>query len=132
LTDHTFQWRTAPGGAAHTYTIFLRDFIAPVVLHGENQRRSAHFNVRLTVIHPGPDFPDDIAAVMSYEPIVQDLRRLCAEQTQPGVEELAERAAALCLKQPKVCSVRVEVELPEQTSGSIAGVTVTRENAEGF
>lgn len=131
MVDDSVQRRSAPGGAAPTYTIFLRDFSAPVLLRGEEAQRPAHFDVRLVVTHPGPDFPDDIAAVMSYEPIVQDLRRLCADERLPGVEELAERAASLCLKQPKVCSVRVEVQLPDQTSGSVAGVTVSREQAEG-
>lgn len=131
MVDDTLQRRPAPGGAAPTYTIFLRDFSAPVVLRGEEAQRPAHFNVRLTVAHPGPDFPDDIAAVMSYEPIVQDLRRLCADERLPGVEELAERAASLCLKQPKVCSVRVEVGLPDHATGAIAGVTLSRGQSEG-
>lgn len=131
MVDQSFQRRPAPGGAAPTYTIFLRDFTAPVALRGEDTGRPAHFNVRLMVAHPGPDFADDIAAVMSYEPIVQDLRRLCADERLSGVEELAERAAALCLKQPKVYSVRVDVELPEHASGAVAGVTVSREQAEG-
>lgn len=132
MTHDTLHRRSAPGGAAGTYTIFLRDFTAPVLLRGEERQRTAHFNVRLSVTHPGPDFPDDIAAVMSYEPIVQDLRRLCADETLPGVEELAERAAALCLKQSKVRSVRVEVELPERSAGAVAGVTVTRDAADAL
>lgn len=131
MIDENSQQRTAPGGAASTYTIFLRDFSAPVILRGEDVRRPAHFNVRLTVAHPGPDFPDDIAAVMSYEPIVQDLRRLCADERPSGVEELAERAAGLCLKQHKVCSVRVDVDLPDDSSGAVAGFTVSRGQAEG-
>lgn len=122
--------RPASGGVAPTYTIFLRDFSAAVVLRGEDTRRPAHFNVRLTVAHPGPDFADDIAAVMSYEPIVQDLRRLCADERPSGAEELAERAASLCLKQPEVSSARVEVELPDRTTGAVAGITVFREQSE--
>jgi len=123
--------RPASGGVASTYTIFLRDFSAPVLLRGEEAQRPAHFNVRLTVAHPGPDFPDDIAAVMSYEPIVQDLRRLCADARPSGAEELAERAASLCLKQPEVSSARVEVELADRSTGALAGVTVFRAQPEG-
>lgn len=131
MTDDRSQRRSATGGVASTYTIFLRDFTAPVVLRGENEQRSAQFNVRLTVDHPGAEFADDIAAVMSYEPIVLDLRRLCADENPTGVEELAERAAAICLKQRKVHSVRVEVELPSHGSGAMAGITVSRDQAEG-
>ena len=86
--------------------------------------------MRLTVAHPGADFPDDIVAVMSYEPIVEDLRRLCADERPTGAEELAERAASLCLKQPDVRSARVEVELNEQSTGAVAGVTAFREQSK--
>lgn len=131
MADDSLRWRPSPGGAGPTYTIFLSDFSAPVALGAEAAPRPAHFNVRLSVAHPGSGFADDIAAVMSYEPIVQDLRRLCGGERLSGVEELAERAAALCLKQPEVCSARVEVELPDRTSGAMAGVTVFRERSGG-
>ncbi len=114
MINPLFAQSTAHGGLplahAPTYTIFLHDFSATVTLHGETQGQPARFNLRLTVTHPGPAFPDDITAVMSYEPIVQDLRLLCADQRPTDMHDLAERAATLCLKQPKVCGVRVEVE----------------------
>jgi dihydroneopterin aldolase len=130
LADDTFARRAANHpGAAPTYTIFLRDFTAPVAIRGAAERRPARFNVRLTVAHPGPGFPDDIAAVMSYEDIVEDLRRLCAGPAVPGPEHLAEQAAALCLERAKVRKVRVEVELGagNGTGDAAAGVTITRE-----
>lgn len=129
MADDTFLRRAAnSSGATPTYTIFLRDFIAPVAIRGEAARRPARFNVRLTVAHPGPGFPDSIHAVMSYEDIVEDLRRLCAGPAVPGPEDLAECAAALCLERPKVHRVRVEVELGVGVGGEAsAGIAITRE-----
>lgn len=134
MADDTSPRRAANStGAAPTYTIFLRDFTAPVAIRGEAERRPARFNVRLTVAHPGPGFPDNIHAVMSYEDIVEDLRRLCAGPAVPGPADLAEGAAALCLERAKVRKVRVEVELSAGTAGdgvagdAVAGITITRE-----
>jgi len=113
--------------AAATYTILLRDFTATVSLAGHSGRHTVHISLELKVSHPGLGFPDDITAVMSYEDIVEDLRRLCAEETVPGPDYLADRTVALCMAQPKVRHVRVDVELPSllpDTAG--AGVTIMR------
>lgn len=113
--------------AAATYTILLRDFTASVSLAGRPGRPTVHISLELKVSHPGQSFPDDITAVMSYEDIVEDLRRLCAQDAVPGPEYLADQTAALCLAHPKVRQVRVDVELPSllpDTAG--AGVTITR------
>ncbi|QCO04306.1 dihydroneopterin aldolase (plasmid) [Azospirillum argentinense] len=114
-------------GAAATYTILLRDFTATVSIAGRSGRPTVHISLELKVSHPGLSFPDDITAVMSYEDIVEDLRRLCAQEAVPGPDYLADQAAALCLAHPKVRQVRVDVELPSllpDTAG--AGVTITR------
>lgn len=120
-------------GAAATYTILLRDFTATVSIAGRPGRPTVRISLELKVSHPGLGFPDDITAVMSYEDIVEDLRRLCAQEAVPGPEYLADRTAELCLVHPKVRRVRVDVELPSllpDTAG--AGVTITRErDAEG-
>ncbi|QCO16875.1 dihydroneopterin aldolase (plasmid) [Azospirillum brasilense] len=114
-------------GAAATYTILLRDFTATVSVAGRPGRPTVRISLELKVSHPGLSFPDDITAVMSYEDIVEDLRRLCAQEALPGPEYLADRTADLCLAYPKVRHVRVEVELSSplpDTAGS--GVTITR------
>ena len=122
-----------PPGAAATYTILLRDFTATVSLAGRPGRPTVRISLELKGSHPGPGFPDDITAVMSYEDIVEALRRLCAQDAVPGPDYLADRTADLCLAHPKVRRVRVDVELPSllpDTAG--AGVTITRtRNAEG-
>ncbi|CAO3378702.1 dihydroneopterin aldolase [Azospirillum argentinense] len=117
----------AASGAAATYTILLRDFTAGVSVAGRLGRPTVHISLELKVSHPGSSFPDDITAVMSYEDIVEDLRRLCAQDEVPGLDYLADQSAALCLAHPEVRQVRVDVELPSllpDTAG--AGVTITR------
>lgn len=131
MADTPFPRRTPSIGVAPTYTIFIRDFTAPVTVAGTPGQQTARFNLTLTVAHPGAGFPDDIAAVMSYEDIVNDLRALCAGEAVPGAEDLAERAASLCLERAKVRKVRVEVELRAADPDTIVtGVTLTRESLD--
>ncbi len=129
MSDHSAERRAIvqPGGATLTYTILVRGFTATVALAGRSGRPTVRIDLTLTVSHPGNGFPDDIAAVMSYEDIVEDLRRLCAEETIPGPDYLAERAADLCLSHAKVQRVRADVELPSITAeGAGAGASITR------
>lgn len=116
-----------PGGAPLTYTILVRDFTAAVAIAGRADRAQVRFDLTLTVTHPGRGFPDDIAAVMSYEDIVEDLRRLCRESNVPGADYLADCAAELCLSYAKVRRVRVDVTIPAADSGGpSAGASLTR------
>ncbi len=113
--------------ATGTYTILLRDFTAIVSIAGRSERCPVSISLELKVSHPGQGFPDDITAVMSYEDIVEDLRRLCAEDAIPGADYIADRAAALCLTHDKIRRVRVDVELPSlRPDTAAAGVSITR------
>lgn len=129
MSDHSAERRSIvqPGGAALTYTILVRGFTATVAMAGHAGRPTARIDLTLTVSHPGAGFPDDIGAVMSYEDIVEDLRRLCADETIPGLDYLAGRVADLCLGHAKVQRVRVDVELPSMTDDGVgAGASITR------
>lgn len=119
--------RAGLGGTAETYTILLTGFRAPVTLPG-GREATARFDLELAVLHPGRGFPDDIAAVMSYEDIVQALRALCADETAADAGRLAEKAADLSIGLPKVMRTRVSVELSGATEdGPACGATITRE-----
>lgn len=103
-----------PACAAETYTIIIKDFTAPVLLGGVPG--SARISLTLDVLHPGPDFADDIGAVMSYEDIVVGLRRLCAGLPLPAAAAdagrlLADRTLDLCCDYPRVRRVQVQVRL---------------------
>ncbi|PWC34338.1 hypothetical protein [Azospirillum sp. TSO35-2] len=129
MSDHSAERTTIvqPGGAPLTYTILVRGFAAAVAIAGRADRPMVRFDLTLTVTHPGPGFPDDIAAVMSYEDIVEDLRRLCAESAVPGPDYLADRAADLCLTHAKVRRVAVEVTVPSAAAdGAASGASLTR------
>lgn len=131
MANDTASRRADATGAARTYTILLRDFTATVSIAGRPDRCPVSISLELKVSHPGHGFPDDITAVMSYEDIVEDLRRLCAEDAIPGADYLADRAADLCLTHPKVRRVRVDVELPSlQPDTAGAGVSITRTHTE--
>jgi 7,8-dihydroneopterin aldolase/epimerase/oxygenase len=135
LSDNSTDRRAIvqPGGATLTYTILVRGFTAPVRLVGRGGPITASFDLTLTVAHPGQGFPDDIAAVMSYEDIVEELRRLCAEQSISGPDYLAERAADLCLAHAKVQRASVDVELPSATEdGAGTGASITRMQQNGL
>jgi dihydroneopterin aldolase len=110
------------GGTAPTYRILVRGFRAPVTVVGRSGPAEVSIDLTLTVTHPGaahPEagFPDDIAAVLSYDGFIADLRRLCAERPVSGPESLAEQAAVLCLTDAKVQAVAVEVLLPPAADG---------------
>lgn len=117
LADHRYPERAAGSGGNATYTIFLRDFAATVAEQGRDGRRPVRISIELAVLHPGAGFPDDITAVMSYENIVQELRDLCAGTPVTGPEDLAERAAALCLTRGQVRHAAVSVEIGEGGGG---------------
>lgn len=127
MTNQPADLPVPAAGRAGTYTILLRDFSATVALAGRPGRPPVRISLRLTVTHPGPGFADDISAVMSYEDIVEDLRRLCAAETVPGPELLAERTADLCLSHAQVLTAQVEIELPSLFDPDVgAGISLTR------
>ncbi|MGQ9367486.1 hypothetical protein [Azospirillum sp. ST 5-10] len=111
--------RSAAASGGATYTIFLRDFTSAVALSGRDGRHAARINIRLTVAHPGAGFPDDIAAVLSYEDIVLDLRALCADATVAGPADLAERTVRLCLAPARVQRACVTAEIAGAGSDEI-------------
>lgn len=100
-------------GGGDTYTIFLRDLVAPLPRAGSasGPGPSARLTARLEALHPGRQFADDIAAVLSYEDVVVDLRRLCAHAATPDPAALALAAADRALTHPDVRSVEVEISI---------------------
>jgi 7,8-dihydroneopterin aldolase/epimerase/oxygenase len=107
------RWPAPPAEARSwpdTYAILVADFHAPVA-DRTGQPAEARLDVRLIVAHPGPDFADDIGAVMSYEPIVKTLRRLCANSGPTDAERLAQDAARQLGTFPTVRWIGVQARL---------------------
>ncbi len=96
------------------YRIFLRDLVVrlSIGVHEHEHRRpqQVRINVELTVRHPGPGFPDEIAAVLSYEGLVEGIRGVARDGHIKLIETLAERIGELCLEDPRVSTAEVRVE----------------------
>lgn len=114
-----------------TYAILLRDLVAPLpgAAGGGGVPPTARLTARLTARHPGRQFADDIAAVLSYEDIVVDLRRLCALSLAPDPAALALAAADSALTHPdvRVAEVEVAISLPE---GRVGGCDIAAPTPE--
>lgn len=96
------------------YRIFLRDLEVLLSIgvheHEHTRPQRVRVNVDLTVRHPGPAFPDEIAAVLSYEGIVEAIRRMAGGGHVKLIETLADRIADLCLADERVLAVDVRAE----------------------
>lgn len=103
-----------------TYAILIEGF------HATLAGARAVVDLRLAVTHPGPDFADDISSVMSYEGVIDILRRLEAETTdQHSPRDVAEHAARQLRTLPKVREARVRLTLPQPNGGSLGCEVVT-------
>lgn len=80
-------------------------------------------NVELAVADDGAPLNDDVSRVLSYEDIVNGIRRLTDGPHINLVETLAEQVADLCLADHRVRIVRVRVEKPD-VFAEAAGVGV--------
>lgn len=126
MNEIPFVRRPLPTWQPGTYTILVTDFRAMTTLTGGVQAE-VRLDVRLTVDHPGPGFADDISSVMSYEDIIVELRRLCAEATGTDAQRLAEAVSERLMALPKVRGLRVGVAFPSAGgSGSLAGIEIVR------
>lgn len=95
--------------------------------HERDRRQRVVVNVALTLAEPGAEHHDSIAAVVSYEDIVEGVERLARGGHVNLVETLAERIAALCLRDRRVRRAQVRVDKPDvYERASSVGVEVER------
>ena len=119
-----------PAGVT-TYRIVLRELVvrASIGVHEHEHRRPqpVRITVDLTVRHPGPGFRDEIAAVLSYEGLVDGIRRVAQTGHIKLIETLAERIADLCLADDRVLGAEIRVEKLEVFPDAVSvGVVMTR------
>ena len=87
-------------------------------------------NVDLRVRRDRLPIDDDIANVLSYEDVINGVRKLVADRHINLVETLAEEIAELCLANPRVVVVRVKVEkLDVEPDAAGVGVEIERRPA---
>jgi 7,8-dihydroneopterin aldolase/epimerase/oxygenase len=118
--------------------VFLRDLLLSANIgvyrdeHGRRQR--IRVNVDLGVLDDGarsqsraPVGQDDLARVVDYAVIANQVNVIVAEGHVQLVETLAERIAEACLNDPRVSLARVRIEkLDVLPDGASAGVEVER------
>lgn len=118
--------------------VFLRDLLleAAIGVYAQEQGRTQRIrvNVDLGVTDDGargvsraPVGRDDLARVVDYAVIAEQVRGIVAAGHVQLVETLAERLAEACLTDPRVQVARVRVEkLDVLPHGASAGVEVER------
>lgn len=116
--------------------VFVRDLVVPCRIGAYRHERSApqrvRVNVNLAVLEGDGPVDDQLANVVSYEKIVEGVRRVAQAGHINLVETLAERIAELSLSDPRVRSARVRVEKLDvfPDAGSV-GVEIERHSAFG-
>lgn len=113
--------------------VFVRDLIttARIGVHRREKKapQRVRINIELLVPEDGRPLNDRLANVVDYEAIVTGVRALTADGHVNLVETLAERVAALCLRDRRVRSARVRVEKLEVFADAAAvGVEIERHN----
>ncbi|MFQ6017212.1 MAG: dihydroneopterin aldolase [Kiloniellaceae bacterium] len=73
------------------------------------KRQRLRINIELEV-RPEAPRQDRISEVVDYGPLVEKVRRVCAEAEFRLLESLAGRIAAACLFDPRVTRARVRIE----------------------
>ena len=94
--------------------VFVRDleFVCLIGVHSHERRKAQRVRVNLDLAVKEGEQPigDDLANVVSYEGIVEAVRRIAAEGHINLVETLAERIADESLIDSRVRTARVRVE----------------------
>lgn len=107
--------------------VFIRDLRldARIGVHGPEKGRAqpVRINIDLAVRDGGAGLGDDLANVVCYEQVVEEVKAILARGHVNLVETLAERIAETCLADLRVDAARVRVEklaaIPEASSVGI-------------
>lgn len=107
--------------------VLIRDLVlsASIGIHAHEHLapQRVKINVELRVDKRTPASDDDISSVVSYEDIVNGIRKIVDQGHIKLVETLAERIAELSLRDERVVSATVRVEKPD-VEPDAAGVGV--------
>lgn len=113
------------------YRILVRDVVLKCLIgihaHELLAPQRVRINVDMAVLEQAGPLSDDIANVVSYEDVIEGIKRMLAEGHINLVETLAEKIAALCLADERVASVRVRVEkLDVYAEAASVGIEIER------
>ncbi len=121
----------AKGGDTQLYRILVRDLVlkCSIGIHAHEllAPQRVRVNVDMAVFEQAGPLSDDIANVVSYEDVIEGIKRMLAEGHINLVETLADNIAALCLADERVRSVRVRVEkLDVYAEAASVGIEIER------
>lgn len=113
------------------YRILVRDLVlkCSIGIHAHEllAPQRVRVNVDMAVFEQAGPTSDEIENVVSYEDIIEGIKRLLAEGHINLVETLADKIAALCLVDERVRSVRVKVEkLDVYAEAASVGIEIER------
>lgn len=121
----------APSASAKLYRILVRDLVLKCLIgihpHELLAPQRVRINVDMAVLEQAGPLSDDIANVVSYEDVIEGIKRMLAEGHINLVETLAEKVAGLCLVDDRVASVTVRVEkLDVYAEAASVGIEIER------
>lgn len=104
----------APHAApAPTMRVFIRDLVLPCSIgihqHERLAQQRIQINVEMTCLEH-PDINDDVDNVVCYATAVMGIKAVVADGHTNLVETLADRIAALCLRDQRVLSAKVRID----------------------
>ena len=116
--------------------LFVHDLVlaARIGVYPHEQQTSQRIRLSLDLgVVEGGRAPAELAAVVDYDALTGQVRRLVQEGHIALVEQLAERLARLCLEDPRVRTVRVRVEkLDAIADCGAVGVEIERLNPRRY
>ena len=122
-------------GKLSSQRLFVRDLVVACSIGVHRHERDAPQRVRVTVeidmAEPCSLHSDSIEAVLSYDEVVDTVKRIISSGHINLVETLASRIAASCLLYARVAKVKVAVEKLDILSGSATVGTEVEFFAEG-
>jgi len=116
---------------AKLYRILVRDLVLKCLIgihaHELLAPQRVRINVDMAVLEQAGPLSDDIANVVSYEDVIEGIKRMLSQGHINLVETLAEKIAELCLADARVSSVRVRVEkLDVYAEAASVGIEIER------
>lgn len=114
--------------------VFVRDLVMTcsigVHAHEHVHKQRVRLNLDLDVLEAVEPLEDDLRNVVCYDEIISAVRRIVDTGHIRLIETLAERVAGLCLADPRIRTVRVQIEkLDVYDDVASVGIAIVRHNS---
>jgi len=117
----------------NTQHVFVHDLILPALIgvhsHEKNRRQRIRVNLDMEVTDDCVSKKDKISEVVSYEKVIEEVKKLVSNGHINLVETLAEKISKICLIDKRVCAVRIKIEkIDVFEDAKSVGVEIFRKN----